>query len=198
MRPKTTLNCLICLSSIRNGTVGIVWSVFGPCELQEGARLDPPASGINVNALRPYLGYGAISVHDQGDNSNDNSLQVAVSRRIVGGFSLTANYTFSRALDDTSGTPQDAFDGRPDYGLSAVHRAQVVNINYIYELQFWRKRQNVFVRQALAGWEISGVTFYQTGAPNTVSVPVDVARIGASSSRASVSGDPNLPKGQRT
>src|SRR5215471_298177 len=167
-------------------------------QLQEGARLNPPASNINVNALRPYLGYGSISVRDQGDNSNYNSLQVAVSRRIRQGFSVTANYTFSKALDDTSGTPQNAFNSRPDYGLSAVQRAHVLNVNYIYELPFLRHHPNALVRKTLAGWEISGVTFYQSGAPNTISVPVDVGRIGAGSTRAIVIGDPNLPKDDRT
>ena len=167
-------------------------------QLQEGTRLNPPASNINVNALRPYLGYGNINVRDQGDNSNYNSLQVAVSRRIRQGLSFGANYTFSRALDDTSGTPQNAFNSRPDYGLSAVHRAHALNINYIYELPFFRRNASAVLRQGLGGWEISGVTIYQSGAPNTVSVPVDVARIGAGSTRASVAGDPNLPKDQRT
>ena len=167
-------------------------------QLQEGARLNPPASNINVNALRPYLGYGSISVRDQGDNSNYNSLQVAASRRIRQGFSISANYTFSKALDDTSGTPQNAFNSRPDYGLSAVHRAHALNVNYIYELPFSRRSSSTLLRQALGGWEISGVTIYQSGAPNTVSVPVDIARIGAGSSRATVVGDPNLPKNQRT
>jgi len=38
----------------------------------------------------------------------------------------------------------------------------------------------------------------QTGAPFTVTAPSDVARIGASSSRASVIGNPVLPRGDRT
>jgi hypothetical protein len=167
-------------------------------QLAEGARLNPPASTINVNALRPYLGYGNINVRDQGDNSNYNSLQIAVSRRIVRGFSLTANYTFAKTLDSSSGTPQNAFNSRPDYGLSAVHRAHALNINYIYEIPLFRHSSSALVRQALGGWEISGVTLYQSGAPNTVSVPVDAARIGGTSARATVVGDPNLPSDQRT
>jgi hypothetical protein len=78
------------------------------------------------------------------------------------------------------------------------HRAHVFNLNYIYELPFLRHHSNALVRNTLAGWELSGVTFYQSGAPNTVTVPVDVARIGAGSTRATVIGDPNLPKDQRT
>jgi hypothetical protein len=38
----------------------------------------------------------------------------------------------------------------------------------------------------------------QSGAPVTVTVPSDVARIGVSSSRATVIGNPNLASGERT
>lgn len=167
-------------------------------QLPVGARLNPPASNINVNALRLYPGYSAIGMRDQGDNSNYNSLQITASRRMQSGLSVTANYTFSRALDSTSGTPQDSHNARADYGLSSVHRAHLLNVNYIYELPFFRKHSNPLVRNALGGWEFAGVTTYQSGAPNTVTVPTDVARIGGSSSRATVIGNPNLPSGQRT
>ncbi|HUS05435.1 MAG TPA: carboxypeptidase regulatory-like domain-containing protein [Bryobacteraceae bacterium] len=167
-------------------------------QLPVGTRLNPPNSNINVNALRPYPGYANINVRDQGDNSNYNSLQVSASRRLQNGLSFTANYTWSRALDSTSGTPQDAYNARPDYGLSAVHRKHLVNVNYIYELPFFRRSENSFLRTALGGWEIAGVTLAQSGAPNSVTVPVDVARIGAASSRTTVASNPNLAAGERT
>ena len=108
-------------------------------QLPVGTRLNPPASGINQNALRPYLGYGNISMRDDGDNSNYNSLQMTVSRRVASGLSVTGNYTWSRALDSSSGSPQNSYDARADYGLSTVHRAQLLNLNYIYELPFFRR-----------------------------------------------------------
>jgi hypothetical protein len=167
-------------------------------QLAEGTRLNPPASNTNVNALRPYPGYGNINTRDHGDNSNYNSLQVSASRRLQQGLSFTANYTFSRALDTSSGGPQNAYNARPDYGLSEVHRKHALNLNYIYELPFFRKHSSAAVRSVLAGWVLAGVTSFQSGAPNSVAVPVDVARIGAGSTRATVIGDPNLPKDQRT
>src|SRR5262252_7123361 len=45
---------------------------------------------------------------------------------------------------------------------------------------------------------LAGVTTYQSGAPNSIVVSSDVARIGASSSRATFIADPNLPAGERT
>jgi hypothetical protein len=111
---------------------------------------------------------------------------------------MTANYTFSRTLDTSSGSPQDSYNARSDYGLSSIHRAHLLNVNYIYELPFFRKHANAIVHNVLGGWEVSGVTTYQSGAPNNVTVLSDVARIGATSSRASVIGDPNLTSGSRT
>jgi len=54
------------------------------------------------------------------------------------------------------------------------------------------------VRSVLGGWEVAGVTTYQSGAPNSLTVPSDVARIGANSSRATLIGNPNLASGERT
>jgi hypothetical protein len=167
-------------------------------QLPVGTRLNAPNSTINQNALRPFPGYGAINVLDHGDNSSYNSLQVSASRRMQNGLSMTANYTFSRTLDTSSGSPQDSYNARSDYGLSSIHRAHLLNVNYIYELPFFRKHANAIVHNVLGGWEVSGVTTYQSGAPNNVTVLSDVARIGATSSRASVIGDPNLTSGSRT
>jgi hypothetical protein len=167
-------------------------------QLPVGTRLNAPNSAINVNALRPYLGYGSINMTDHGDNSNYNSLQITASRRMQNGLSLTANYTWSRTLDTSSGGPQDSYNARADYGLSAVHRAHLLNVNYIYELPFFRRHSSGLVRSVLGGWEVAGVTTYQSGAPNSLTVPSDVARIGASSSRATLIANPNLASGERT
>ena len=167
-------------------------------QLPVGTRLNPPNSGINVNALRPYQGYGTITMRDTGDNSNYNSLQVTANRRMGKGLSFGGNYTLSKTLDSSSGTPQDSYNLKPDYGLSDIHRKHVFNVNYIYELPLFLKHSNGFLRTVVGGWSIAGVTNYQSGAPNSVTVPVDVARIGVSSSRATVVAGPKLSGGART
>ncbi len=166
-------------------------------QLPVGTRLNLPNSAINVNALVPYLGYGTINMFDNNADSNYNSLQVTASRRASHGFSFTLNYTFSKTLDDST-TPQNSYNARPDYALSNINRAQVFSATYIYELPFFLHSQNAFLKNALGGWGLAGVTRAQTGAPNSVIVQVDTARIGISQSRATVIGDPNLPSGQRT
>lgn len=155
--------------------------------------------GVNLNALRPYPGYSSILFRDYGDSSNYNSLQVAVNQRMARyGVSYGVNYTWSKTLDTTNGQPQDFYNVRADYGLSDVHRAHVFNANYIYEIPFFRQSGNTLLRNTVGNWDIAGLVHLQSGAPNSVIVPSDIAGVGASSSRASVIGDPNLPGDQRT
>jgi hypothetical protein len=168
-------------------------------QLPAGTRLNAPNSGINVNALRPYLGFGNINLRDDSDNTNYNSLQASLSRRLRSGLSFGASYTFSKTMDTVGGgTPQDSYHPKNDVALSSIHRAQILTFNYIYTLPFFSKSGNPLARTVLGGWELSGVTQFQSGAPNTVSVPTDIARIGAGSARASVIGNPNLSGGART
>ena len=177
-------------------------------QLPVGALDLPGNSGVNVNALRPYPGYAEIDGRDDGDNSHYNSLQVRLSKRTRSGLAFGFNYTFSRMLDDTAGgvaqvtaggSAQNNYNANADYGLSAFQRKNVLNFNYIYELPFFAKSHNLVLRNAVGGWEVSGVTTFQSGAPNSVTVSNDIAGIGASSSRASSNGqDPNLQGSQRT
>jgi hypothetical protein len=167
-------------------------------QLLPGTRLSPPNSSINVNALRPYPGYGAINLRDASDNSNYNSLQVTANRRMSGRLAFGVSYTFSKTMDTVGGgTPQNSYAPKDDVGLASIHRAHIFSVNYIYSLPLFAN-SNALVRSVLGGWEISGVTTAQSGAPTSVTVPTDIARIGASSSRGSVIGDPNLPSDERT
>ena len=167
-------------------------------QLAPGTLLQPQNAGANINALAPYQGYSTVNTRIYGANSNYNSLQVAASRRLSSSLSFGLNYTFSKTLDTTDGGFQDIYNQSAEYGLASIHRKHILNVNYIYEIPFLRNSRNSFVRAALAGWEFSGVTTYQSGAPFSVTVPSDIAAIGVGSSRATVIGDPNLPSDQRT
>ena len=117
----------------------------------ESAELD-----INVNALRPYLGYGNIILRDDSDNSNYNSLQVSVSRRLRSGLSFGANYTFSKTMDSFGGgTPQDSYNPKQDIGLS-VHspRAYAEFQLHLHASVFREERQHGWLATVLGGWEV--------------------------------------------
>jgi Carboxypeptidase regulatory-like domain/TonB-dependent Receptor Plug Domain len=168
-------------------------------QLREGTRLNAPNSTINVNALRPFLGYANINLRDHSDNTSYNSLQIAASRRVWSGLAFGANYTFSKAMENTGGgTPQDTYNIKADRSLAGIHRAHILTFHYIYPLPVFVNSPSRLLRHSLGGWELSGITSFQSGAPTTVTVPTDVARIGTSSSRATLAGDPDLPGDQRT
>jgi hypothetical protein len=167
-------------------------------QLPAGTRLTAPNSTTNVNALRPYLGYGTITITENADESNYHSLQTSLTRRMSAGLEFGVNYTFSKALDTSSGTPEDIYNIGRDYGLSTVHRAHNLNAYFIWQVPYFRDAKNAILRGALGGWDISGVGVYQSGAPFSVTAPVDAPRIGVSSVRASVTGDPSLPSNDRT
>ena len=62
-----------------------------------------PNATIGRNAfdrdfLRPYPGYGDISIHGDGSSSNYNSLQVGLNRRFSDGFQFGLAYTWGRRL----------------------------------------------------------------------------------------------------
>lgn len=174
-------------------------------QLVPGTLKIPANKGISMNVLVPYVGYGTILQYQDEDFSNYNSLQISVKRRSAHGVSFGVNYTLSRTLDQTgsvgtsnAGTPQDTYNVSAEYGLSDIHRKHLLNFNYIYDVPFFLNQSNHFLRYALGGWQVSGLTTFQSGAPGSVSVPVDVAGVGVASSRATLIGDPNLPRGQRT
>ncbi len=128
------------------------------------------------NVLRPYKGYAAINMFRSDANSNYNSLQAYVSKR-KGDLKLTGSYTYSKALTDAgpgsirdSGSNdniQEVFLRHLDYGPAAFDRTHVFVVTYSYTLPFFR-HSSAFLRGALGGWELSGITRAQSGKPFTV------------------------------
>ena len=111
-------------------------------------------------------------------NSNYNGLQATVTKRFSRGFQIQTAYTWAHAIDDGA-DPLDAAAGdrsfpRNSYNLAAErgnsdfdlrHR---LSINYTWELPFGRERtylaQGVLGR-ILEGFQLSGITSFQTGHP---------------------------------
>ena len=50
-------------------------------------------------------------------------------------------------------------------GNSDFNRAQSLNINYVYEIPFFRNSSNHFVKSGLGGWQLSGISTFFTGLP---------------------------------
>lgn len=120
----------------------------------------------NVNAVRPYLGYGAITSRAPVFSSNYNSLQVSLNHRVSKGLTFGLAYTYSKNLtnntaDRSAGVP-DAYNFAYNYGPASLNTPHVFVANYVYDLPFF-KDQKGFVGHVLGGWEVSGITTVQSG-----------------------------------
>ncbi len=131
---------------------------------------DPANKGINVNALRPFKGFGTIRRTDNVANSMYNSLQVAWNRRFNSGLQFGASYTYSKSMDNGSNQRDvvpDTYDISMLWGPSEFDARHIFVANYLYQLPFFHSRSG-FVGKALGGWQISGITQFQTGLPCSV------------------------------
>ena len=159
------------------------------------------ADDPRINAVRPYLGYGAINAIETWFNSNYHSLQASVQKNFANGM-ISAAYTWSKALTDNpsdrSNAPQNSYNFHEgEYGPSQLDRRHVLTANYYYTLPIFKGAQGA-AKVLLQGWEISGINEFGTGLPNTVSTssvdPAGVGLLGASaaSARPDQTCDPNV------
>jgi hypothetical protein len=186
--------------------------------LQREADINQPTTavvaanpGVNINALRPYLGFGSIRQTDNVASSRYNSLQVAWNRRFTGGLLFGVSYTLSKSEDDGSNQRDvvpDTYDTSMLWGPSEFDARHMLVLNYLYELPFF-KNSTALTGKLLGGWQISGVTQFQTGLPCGVAGATDSAGVGLDSNFGCgvngqywvVNGNPKIigtfgPKGQ--
>ena len=158
--------------------------------LQREADINQPTTatvaanpGVNVNALRPYLGFGSIRQTDNVASSRYNSFQLNWTRRFSNGLAFGLAYTLSKSSDDGSNQRDvvpNTYDVGPLWGPSEFDTRHIFVLNYIYDLPFFRGKSDR-AGKLLGGWQISGVTQFQTGTPCGVAGPDDYAKVGLDS-----------------
>lgn len=139
--------------------------------------------GVNIAALRPYKGYGALRVSENSGRSQYNSLQISGERRYSNGFKLSVAYTYGKSFDNGSDKRNvlwNSYDDANFWGPSSYDRTHVLVVSYIYDLPFWRD-QSTLLRNLLGGWQISGATFLQSGTPFSITRTNDIAGVGEGS-----------------
>lgn len=140
--------------------------------------------GVNINALRPYKGYGPIRETFNDANSIYSGLQLEFNRRFNNGLSYGAAYTLSSCKDSGSNQRDvipDAYDANFLWGPCDYDSRHVLVINWIYQLPFFRKTSNKALHAVAGGWQITGVTQFQSGSPVKIQTGDDFAGIGPGS-----------------
>jgi hypothetical protein len=90
--------------------------------------------------------------------------------RLGNNFTLTMSYTFSRNMTDATNDrdaiddPQNPFDVRSEYAEARTSRPHIFSASYVYELP-WFREANGWKRALLGGYQISGITNFESGAP---------------------------------
>ncbi|MEP7361845.1 MAG: carboxypeptidase regulatory-like domain-containing protein [Acidobacteriota bacterium] len=139
--------------------------------------------GINANYLRPYAGFGPIRITNNEASSSYNAFQAGLNRRFNNGLSYGFAYTFSKSSDNGSAQRDiipNAWDAATLWGPSDFDTRHVAVINFIYEIPFL-KNQNNLVGKIAGGWQVSGVTQFQSGTPGTIATGDDFAGVGTGS-----------------
>jgi hypothetical protein len=144
-----------------------------------------PANGVTTNTVSnvaqrlPFTGASPTSLfNDSRYISNYNSLQTSVTKRMSHGLEFLGSYTWSKNLDETSGSNGGDFyelwlstnnqlNPRQSYGLTDFDRSNRGVLSLIYKTPTvpWSSR---IVRAALGGWEVSGIFVAQSGSPITI------------------------------
>jgi hypothetical protein len=105
--------------------------------------------------------------------ANYNSLQASWQKQ-TGQILWVTNYTFGKAMGiwdyvssngTTSGPNVNSFSLKDNYGPLGYDHTQILNLSYIWNMPNYVKHGSQIVRQAVNGWQLSGITSYQSGAP---------------------------------
>ena len=151
--------------------------------------------GVNIAALRPYKGYGALRIAENSGRSMYNSLQLSADKRYSNGFKVGAAYTLGKSEDNGSDKRNvlwNSYDDTNFWGASSFDRRHVLSIYYIYDLPFWKDPTSL-MKNLLGAWQISGSSFFMTGTPFSITRTNDIAGVGDGGNGQPVDlvGDPN-------
>jgi hypothetical protein len=172
----------------------------------------PPGSALaaptvpRAQLLRPYPRFTNVALYRNNiGHSTYHSLQARLERRFAaapwGGLTFTANYTFSRLIDDAGAVfdsavltgpvaafqAADSFNKRLEKDVSTGDVPHIFSSGFVYELP-WAK-----------GWQIAGLARLQSGSPIAVTQATNLnAFAGFGIQRPDRLADPALPPDSRS
>jgi len=148
---------------------------------------------------------GGRTVRTNGGSSSYHAGQVLVTRRFANNFQLTGAYTFSKLISNAdevfgigigSNTSVAAIPfilggDRNERALSSFDRTHRASITYVIQSPFFDKQRG-FVGKLLGGFQLGGITTWESGVPYTVFNGFDSDGVGGGNDRPTFN-----PAGQR-
>lgn len=135
---------------------------------------------------RPYSQFGSIMQLQTRQISKYNALQVSAERRAKN-VSFLASYTYSHALDDSSGSPgsvSNPYNLRYDYGNADTNMPNRLVGSVTYDLPFHATGR---YRSAVEGWQLNSIVQFYSGIPFSA---LTAAPESGTSNRAELTGQP--------
>ena len=143
-----------------------------PVDINQPQPQDVVRVGIaNFNLVRPYYGYGSITMRETTARSNYWGILTTFRHEAGSAGSLTINYTLSRNRTDSTNDrdsidlPQNPLDLDAEYADARTDRRHIFNANYVYMLPFFRDSSNAALKGILGEWQIAGITAISSGPP---------------------------------
>ena len=170
-----------------------------------------PGSGP-IAPRRPVPALSAFNSLRWDGYSSYHAGTARIEKRLSKAFSFSANYTFSKSIDDASDPGstanetnlyQDVRNRAAERARSSFDHQHRFVASGIYELPFGEGKRylnRTGILPALAGgWKVTAIASVEGGAPFTVNDQTDRANIGQGpAQRPNCLRDPNLSSGQRT
>ena len=147
-----------------------------------------PGESTEANTQQRRLNpqFGSVGLFSSANNSHYNSLRLNVEKRFSHGFSMLANYTYSRMTDDFSPNgangQTDPFDRKLDYGPSSDGVPSVFNFSGSEAIP--AAPLHGIAAKLLNGWQVTALTNWRSGYAYSIFSNVDNSFSGIGSDRA--------------
>lgn len=140
-----------------------------------------PAGYTGTRSGRIDALQGARTIRSNSGSSSYHAGQLGVTRRFSKGLGVTGSYTYSKLIDNgseifaSSGLvnsslpiiPHVLGGERNERAVSLFDRTHRAVFTYVYDLPFMRDQRGV-LGQIVGGWQLSGITTFESGVPFTV------------------------------
>lgn len=159
----------------------------GPGNTEPDINFAPPGP-TSEQSRRPFQPFSTITeAFDPIYHTTGNSLQIGLHKQYRHGLMVNAEYQWIRVLGvENHQNPQNIGDS---YGNISSITPQTLEVSYAYQLPIG-KGQALFgtasglVNKVIGGWQIAGITSFQTGQPFSVTYTAPGSQVYGASGRA--------------
>jgi outer membrane receptor protein involved in Fe transport len=154
----------------------------------------------NAAARRPFPYITPTTFDRTWGRGSYNGLQAQFRRRFRHGFTVLANYTWSKSIDigcdgffNAEGcSVQDPYHFNNERSVSGTDLTHIFNASWTWQLPL--RMANKAANAVVHGWQLNGISSFFTGPPYSVNLNGDIANTGNATGymRPNIMGDPNL------